>query len=228
MVKIIITILILLLPVMALGQMPNDIDSLSLILTERMTMASTGTGFVTPAKLLHELNIGIQNVCEDFPAIERIDTLYYAADSDGVGLASDFDRLFTANRFIDGIIYPLTIIPPELEAEHIKTEGETEIKMDDFTSPKYCYSYTGRFFLTPKFTRPTVDTIIIKYYAKDLWLSSGDTTVVKNKYLELIIFYAMSNLWADRGRFTRADYYTNRYEREKQIPPSSRVEEGEK
>lgn len=228
MVTIKIILFILLFPVLAFSQMPNEIDSLSLILTERMTMGSTGTGFITTTKLLHELNIGIQKVCEDFPAIEIVDTLFYESDSDGVALATNFDRLLSADRFTGGKKYPLTIIPPELETQVIKTKKDAEVDRQDFTSPKYCHSFAGRFTLSPKYTKNKIDTLIIKYYAKDLWLASGDTTVVKNKYLESIIIYAMSNLWADRGQFTKANYFSQKYLAEKATPPTTRIEEGEK
>lgn len=221
-------VVLLLLAASSWGQIPNDIDSLHLILAERLSVDTAGTsGNITKTKMLHELNMGIQQVCEDFPAYEKIDTLLYTAGASSVALPADFSRAFAVYRIKNKMKLPLLPMPADQTGTIIKTKEEAQGDAQDDTNPKHFHTYKGRLILTPKYIKTATDTLEIYYYARDTWLTQGDTTVIKSKYRELALFYALSSLWADRGQYNKADYYENKYEKQKPDTPATRVEEGE-
>lgn len=219
-------IILLLFAAGAFAQMPGRMDSLSLYITEEMSMAPSGTALVTTQKIFHAINRGIQEVCDDFPAIEKIDTLVIYSDSEGVALPADFLRMKAVWRMLDDSLrVPLDAQSQEEASLALSTtEGVKHDKASLF-SPKSWHTFETRLLVTPKWNRTDSLSLQIYYYARDTWKTGADSsTQVHSKYREKIIEYAISILWRLRSQEEKSTYYKALYL--EGTPPRTREEEG--
>lgn len=219
-------IILLLFAAGAFAQMPARMDSLSLYITEEMSMASGGTALVTTKKIFHAINRGIQEVCDDFPALEKIDTLVIYSDSEGVALPADFLRMKAVWRMHDDSLrIPLDAQNQEEASAALSTTEGVKHEKSSLFSPKSWHTFETRLLVTPKWNRADSLSLQIYYYARDTWKTAGDSsTQVHSKYREKIIEYAISVLWRLRSQEEKSTYYKALYL--DGVTPRTREEEG--
>lgn len=207
-------IIFLFIPSLLSAQIPALMDSLKFYLCNQyINIDTTGTALLSKQDLFHFINFGIQQTCEDFPAIEKLDTLYVYSDSEGVSLPSDFLRIEAAFRMVDSTIrvpFAITTVK-EILIEQATGESVKQSKASIF-SPNNAHVFKQRLMFTPKYVRDDSLNILLYYYARDTWkIHKDSSTQIISKYREKILLYAAAQIWMLRGRPDKAALYQALY-----------------
>lgn len=212
----VLIVAVVLLAASASAQIPHSLDSLELYVLEGLSLPSTGGNNTTLAKVRHSLGRANHQVSEDFPAIEKLDTLFVYKDSIGARLPADLRSIVAAYRII-GVTKRIPLAP-RTPAEIIVEQGTTPAATHDETSdfsPRY-YKTHGDWFKTyPKWSRDDSMAVELEYLANDEWMVDGttDSVLTESTYRNAIIVWALADLWAQRGRLDKSKFYLEWYDR---------------
>jgi hypothetical protein len=173
---------------------------------------------MTNDMIRYALNTALIRVCKEFPALEKLDTLVVYKEDEGAALPTDFDRMKQVFRMKgDTLRLPLEFRPVESLREVTPAIKNNLHKKDKLLSPQYAYPWAGRFMLHPKYAIDSseIDSFLILYYAMDEGMdTSGATTAIDAKYINVLLLATFAKLSAMKKDFTSAAYYETLYKAE--------------
>lgn len=212
--KKLIVILLSLLAVSVWADINPQIDSLRTAAFNQSLIPSGGNNTVSVAYGNLAVNMAIQQVCADFPAIEKFDTVITVAGTRHYALNTDYGQLravFKSTKDDDlKNLYTLSFPPVEtwFEAKGGEVGGEPDPQKK--AEPRYAWSFNDRLYLYP--TPSSADSLVIAYYAIDSQIvTATNSTQIRPEYRNPIILYASYLICERKGDFTRSDRYLARY-----------------
>lgn len=198
---------------------PNQLDSLKVGLFYQLAAPATGDRFLTSAVATWAINIAYAQTCIDYPANEKFDTLVFSRDSQGVALATDYNRIKDVFRKVsDSVRIRINPLPKDSLDIILDTYAKNVDKKGDKMTPGYWYTFGKRLLLIPKFwgkKASSVDTIYVEYFAVGprLTSASDSLTFTDNSYINKVLDYAAAKLSGARNNFEDANFYMSLYER---------------
>ncbi len=192
-----------------------SLDSLMVMAFEQSLVPDDGNSLIDTLFGHRAVNRAIQQVCHDFPALEKLDTIVTVDGTRNYSVNSDFIRLKAAFKITavkeQNIIIPLDYPPVEQWFELKGGATGTDPPFNKLTEPRYLWIFADQLYFYP--TPTDADSFVIAYYAADVALvdSIADSTSVLPEYREAIIFYAASLICLRKGDFTRAQIYQGMY-----------------
>ena len=190
------------------------IDSLMVMAFEQSLVPDNGNLVIDTFYGHRAINRAIQQVCMDFPAIEKLDTVVSVAEQIEYSLNTDFYRLSNIFKLTTSfdlkIIYSLSFPPVdgwfEARAGEVGGEGDPQQKPE----PRYAWTFNDKLYFYP--TPQRADSFVVAYYAIDSQIvTSSNSTSVRPEYREAIVIYAASLICYRLGDFTRAEIYRQLY-----------------
>ncbi len=212
-------LLIAVLPVLLAGtshaQLSMRLDSIRVSVYRQLLLKTNGAGLVPDSTANAAVNRAIQRVCDDFPAIEKIDTIALSSDSVGIALNSDFLRVRWVFLNATNKWFPLTPVTMEQHRELFKIvggkSGATFRPADTLAAPYY-WTLGDRIFTYPKYTAGPHTSLIVGYMAEDSTLNAdGSTCQIKAEFREAIVEYACAIILEMQGMFEDASIYLGKY-----------------
>ncbi len=190
------------------------VDSLMIMAFEQSLVPDNGNSLIDTLYGQRVINRAIQRVCQDFPAIEKMDTIVSVQGQIEYSLNSDFLRpktIFKLTTFQNlKIIYSLTSPPVESWFEVKGGEMGGQPDPNKKPEPRYAFTFNDNVYFYP--TPQTADSFIVIYYAIDSQIiTSSNSTSVRPEYRELIVIYAAAQISFRKGDFVRAKEYMNLY-----------------
>lgn len=181
---------------------------------------SSTSGNVTTAKIKYIVNKSIGEVCDAFPAIEKVDTVVIDRDSTGSALNADFLRIkqvFRIDQTGDAggveIWTPISHIPFDSLAILFDTKGKNEDELGDVMDLLVSYTWNRKLKFQPKNYAPTAspDSFVVYYYARDTFLVAGaDSTVILPEYMTELMNFIQSEIKALQEDYLVSDFYMRR------------------
>ena len=227
-------VILLLLPLLALSQTysaPVRLDSLQISCYQQLRVDTAGTAYMTDQMVRFALNRGLAQVCIDFPALEKMDTVVVDKDAAGGALASDFLRIEKVFKMIgDTLWIPVQYVTLDsLYAVAPTADGYMHDKAN-IADPRYCYTFAQRLLFHPKDAKASTDadTFLVLYYAADDRLLDDTSTVaILPEYIPALIDYACADLAALKRDLQESMFYRSRYREIKQgrIPREAELKE---
>lgn len=214
-------IIVLLFAVTSWADISPRRDSLREMSYELSLVPSGGNKQITDAIVDRFVNIAIQKVCADFPAIERYDTIVSISGTRLYSINSDYYRLKFALKYTTqddiNIIYPLSY--PPIEEWFIAKGGQegAEPPVNKPPEPRYATVFGDilYFYQTPH----TADTFIIAYYAMDSQLTvDGSATSIRPEYRDEIVLYTSILIAVRRGDVARTQLLSSLYNSKAVLP----------
>lgn len=196
-------------------------DSLITYCLYETNTPTTFTGNLTQAKAIYLLNKSLGQVCTDFPALEKIDTVVLNKNSMGVALNTDFIRIVRLYKIehesIDTsqILVPLRYVTSDSSWILYPTE-ETNLQ-----DPSSYFTHGQRFFAHPKTQTLTTkpDSFLVFYNAMDAKLTSAtDSVAILPDYLNPLIELLTYEFAKLRRLDKRASDAIDRYNARKSSP----------
>lgn len=188
-------------------------DSLRTMAFEQALVPDEGNRRIDTSYGNRVINRAIQQVCYDFPAMEKLDTIVSVQAQIEYTLNTDFLRLKTIFKLTTfqnlKIIYSLSTPPVEDWFEIKGGEIGGQPDPNEKSEPRYAWTFADNLYLYP--TPQRADSFVVAYYAMDVQLGNNDTTKVLPEYREAIVTYAASLICYRRGDFVRAEFYRNLY-----------------
>jgi hypothetical protein len=173
------------------GSINPDLASLrnaSLLLLRGRT---TGDAVFTTAVVDNAVNMALSQVCTDFPALEKLDTLTTNTVAEGLTLPADFNHLGYVFRIVgDSVRIPLSLTDPmQLSKDQPDFESNLD-KRNSTISVSSFYIWGNRLMLAPK-PAQNGNKYLLQYYADDAQLvDSTDLARIGDKYLIKVVQYA--------------------------------------
>ena len=199
----------------------GQIDSLRTMAFEQALVPDAGNALIDTDYGNRVINRAIQQVCQDFPAIEKLDTIVSVAETIEYSLNTDFLRLrgiFKLTTYFDlKIIYSLSF--PAVETWFEVKAGEIGGQPDpnEKAEPRYAWTFNDKVYFYP--TPQTVDSFVVSYYAIDSQIvTATNSTSVRPEYREAIVIYAASLICYRKGDFVRAEVYRRLYNDKRGVP----------
>ncbi len=191
-----------------------QIDSLRTAAFEQSLVPDAGNALIDTTYGKRVINRAIQQVCQDFPAIEKLDTIVSAVGTIEYSLNTDFLRLKNIFKFTTyqdlKIIYSLSFPPAESWFEARAGEIGGQADPNKKADPRYAWSFNDKVYLYP--TPQKADSFVISYFAIDSqMIDPTSSTSVRPEFREAIIIYAASLICYRKGDFVRAEVYRRLY-----------------
>lgn len=190
-------------------------DSIRVEVHRQLLEKTDGTGLRSDATVNGIVNRAIQQVCDDFPAIEKLDTVALSADSVAIALNTDFLRVKWVVLNASNTWYPLIrldVAAQDTLARIITTKAKATFRPADTLAAPYYWTSNNRIFTYPKFTKGPHSSLVVAYFAKDSALTvDASTTQVDSKYREAIIEWSVAELLKMDGMFEDATFYLRMY-----------------
>ncbi len=189
----------------------------SLVKYTRMSIRANGD-----ADSLMDLyvNLAIQQVCSDFPAFPKLDTVTFRGDSGGVALNSDIDRISLVQQIRGTAIWlPMGEVKGDTTFLSIVDSSQGSTDEDRIEQPRLWYRH-GDLFTQPKHVRDTFAlTLQVHYYALDQWIDSTETTGVLEKYRTAIVDYAAYKALLGLSDYIKANLFLRDYDKKRGVAP---------
>ena len=192
-------------------------DSLQNQLVERTRIPG-----LTASVKLWAINTAIQQVCEDFPALPKMDTVTLRFDSIGAAFNTDFLRPLTVFKLYGDTLWLPTlrigIDTFSFQVLDTSTAGG-KYNSGDPNAGRIWFELgnfdTTRMFIQPKFVDgDSSQTWLVNYAAADKWIISTDSvTRIQKNYRDEVIDYAAYLVHFSRGNHNDADRLLLRYEK---------------
>lgn len=176
-------------------------------------IGTSGSTRITAAVANNALNRALTQVCMEFPALEKIETVAIFSDSEGAALSDDFDRIHKVFKKLgDSARLPMTLVTVDsLEVIYPKVTDNIQ-KKGSLLSPNKVWTHGKRLYAHPKPRRTQADSFVVHYYAIDAEMASGtDSANILDRYLEKVILYAAGILSVTREDYAAAAFYLNLY-----------------
>ena len=196
---------------------------------------SSTSGNVSTAKVDYIINMSIGEVCDAFPAIEKVDTLSVNRSVAGHPLNNDFLRLkslFRVDSYGDAdneqrIWMPINYVPYDSLAIVFDTKKKNAYQFSKTDTMLTAYTWNRNLYFQPLNYKPTndPDIFIVFYYARDEVLVNGtDSTNIAPEYMEELTYYIMSWIRTLQEDYEVSDFYLNRYKASSVTPKSREVD----
>ena len=205
----IVALFLFLLAPSASAQKPAQLDSLKKEVRLSVRFSSPDS------VLIWALNTAFQEVCNDFDAIPKLDTITIREDSVGVALNTDFLRPnWVMKRIADSIWVPMGLILADTVYEIVLIETDAELKQRKKLEPRYYFRH-GKLFTHPKYAKDTTaQDFIVAYWAAERHITAADTaTVIEPNFLNAVIEYASYVVHRSRSNFVNAAVFRKDYDR---------------
>ena len=196
--------------------MPGTLDSL--VKFTRMSIRADGDA---DSLMEFYVNTAIQQVCSDFPAFPKLDTVVFRGDSGGVALNSDIDRIALVQQIRGTAIWlPMGEVSGDTTFLAIVDSSQGSTDEDRIEQPRLWYRH-GDLFTQPKHVRDTFAlTLQVHYYALDQWITAGtDTTGVLEKYRTAIVDYAAYKALLGLSDYVKAALFLRDYDKKRGVAP---------
>lgn len=207
--RVILLLLVLLCGIANAQEVPARRDSIRLAVYNRLNLASTGSDVATTARVNEAINAAISQICRQYPAVEKIDTVVLYSIIEGAALNSDYLRGHWAFRKAgDSARYAMQYKPMDSLFSAMGGDAISQgQKLGDPLSPRYWYSFADRFFTYPfvqaNFTSP--DSFIVMYYADGQPLTSDvSRTDIQKEYRDALIYLTCAKVSEIRKQFEEA------------------------
>jgi hypothetical protein len=187
------------------GPLDRDLASLRSMVRYQMATDGRAIGLLTNTAVNYAINRALVQVCHDYPALTKYDTILATYDAINYALPSDFDRMRIAYRKANDSIVTITA----------KTVDEMAEKLSIPKSGPIIYYYTSgqNIVLLPVTQNYDGDTVIIDYFAIDAQLTdSTDSINIPQRYVEKVVDYACFIMAGVRGDYQAAAFYLGVYE----------------
>lgn len=207
-------IALLFLAVSASAQISPRLDSLAVRAMWQINAPTTYTDLLTSAKVYNAINLAIYQVCVDFPAIPKFDTVYIDSTMEGGALNSDFLRARDCFMIYgDTARIPMVLITAD-SLHKFKPTIETNVQgADDTVGSVYFIIHDTTFTVYPKW-RISTDSlrVSVNYFAMDTVLTAAaSATSIAPEYRQKIIDFTCKIFEEIRGNYGRADYWQKQY-----------------
>lgn len=225
-----ILIILALSPISVSAQRSMRLDSLRYDVFRLLQMNTAGDSVTNVDRANVFVNMANQQVCNDFPAIEKIDTITLHVDSTGVALNSDFLNaqwvyLDSSNQW-----YPMQSVTRDEHTtlyEMIGGRAGVEQDASDPGNLRRYWIHNDKLFVYPKFKAGPVTKVIIAYNAEDSTLGAdASTTQVKSVYRKALLYFTCHLIKASEQMYEISQFWLGLYEREKprkdQLKPTIR------
>lgn len=215
MIKYFVFVITMLWACVSYADINGQVDSLRTMAFEQSLVPDAGNRHIDINYGNRVIQRAIQQVCQDFPAIEKMDTIVSVQGQIEYALNSDFLRpktIFKLTTFQNlKIIYSLTSPPVESWFEVKGGEMGGQPDPNEKSEPRYAFTFNDKVYFYP--TPQRADSFIIIYYAIDRQVPVVDDSVtfVLPEYREAIIIYAASLICYRKGDFVRAEIYGRLY-----------------
>jgi len=152
------------------------------------------------------LNSVINDICVNFDALPKIDTIAIRRDSVGYALNSDFLRPEAVFKIIgDSIRIPMGQIGTD--TFYLQITDTTKMDQKSITAPKLYFVFgdgdSAFIFTQPKYVKDTFrDTFQVHYWARDVWLRPGtaDSLIgIKSWFRPKVVDMTAEKILRDRG-----------------------------
>ena len=190
------------------------LDSLRVAVHRQVALPDSGNAVVSVAKTHMAINRAISQVCIDFPAVPKMDTVGIHRDSTGAALNTDFQQVGAVYRFKDaGWWYPLKPLAGDSLAKALSGTSENQASPGDSTDPGFYYTFDKRIYVHPKWSDSlSSDSLVIQYFGIGTKLTGGtDSTDVLPQFREAVIVYTCYQIEMMRNRFAAAAAYLEWY-----------------
>lgn len=213
--KKLIILLSLFLAVSAFAETSPRRDSLVYSACNNLAISTSGTDLLTTTLIAQKVNAGIRQVCVDYPALPKYDTVSIDSSMENGALPSDFDRAYNCFMlFGDTLRVPMIPITADSLRKLKPSLGNNVMKTDDEPGP-YFVIWDTTFSVYPKWRRLSTDSLLligVRYFALDTTLTTDSSeTLIDSKYLDYVVYYVCASLEAIRGNYGKADYWWKRY-----------------
>lgn len=210
------------------AQTSARLDSLRIAVYRDLLLPDTGTSAATTTRLNGIVNRSIRQVCLDFPAIEKSDTVTADSSSESFSLNSDCDRVRAVFRVVgDTVRVPLEPVmgPEDTLFSWPKIKSAHDPK--DITQPRSYHVHGNQIKFFPKYYKSSFSTFVVDYYAVDTGLTAdaSETSVIQ-RYREAVLEYAAAKTCAMLGLWTEEQHYSAKYYRRLQTIPKPPEAEG--
>lgn len=214
-----ILIILALSPISVSAQRSMRLDSLRYDVFRMLQMNTAGDSVTNVDRANVFINMANQQVCNDFPAIEKLDTITLNADSTALGVNSDFLNaqwvyLDSSNQW-----YPMQPVTRDEHATLYGVIGGRAGVEQDASDPgnlRRYWIHADQFFTYPKYKAGPVTKVIIAYNAEDANLSSNSSvSQVKSNYRKAILYFSCYLIKASEQMYDIAQFWLGMYEREK-------------
>jgi len=191
-------------------------DSLTVAVLNQLHVPSTGDNELTTAIVHKQINKSVAQVCTDFPAVEKLDTVIIGRWQEGGSLNTDFDRAYSVMKIVgDTLRVPINRLPDDSLFDRLGGETGLEYDYDKLSHPRYFNPFDYYLFVYPKVAIDSagVDTFLVKYYAMDDALTSAtDSTVINPRFINPLISHVCYMLSLYREDDNAAAIYKKDYE----------------
>ena len=193
--------------------LPTRRDSIRFMCYSRLNMPQTGTLRVDTTNANYAIDQAYANTCDDFDAIEKLDTVIIARADEGGSLNSDFLRLRKVFKLIsDSVRIPMGLLPLDSLELVYPQYAENLQKRTSIMSPNRVYSFNQKLFTHPKQYRSDADTMLVYYWAMGAELVSDTAHLaVLPGFVEKVISYACGLMAVTAGRGSESQGYFNLY-----------------
>ena len=191
------------------AQKPARLDSLRNDLKRAIQLSPDDT------TLTWAINTAIQEVCTDFDAYARLDTITIREDSVGVALNSDFLRInWVMKRISDSIWVPMGPILGDTIYREVVIDDDAELKKRAKLQPQL-YFWHDKLYTHPKYAKDSLaQTFIVAYWAADRHISSSDSsTFVRPNFLNAVVEYAAYVIHRSRSNFNNMAIWLTKYDK---------------
>ena len=204
------------------------LDSIRYQVYEALNVSTSGTDIVTVARVNRKINTCIMEVCGDFPAVEKLDTIIACRDSVGFTLNTDFLRVrgVFKKTALHSLI-PLT--PIEIDVAFDKM-GAAKLAFRqsnlDTLTPRYYLTHAKKLMFEPKVGKfcTDADTFLVAYFAHGRYLNTDTAqTDILPEYRDELLDLVCARVSMDRGDVKRAQEFFALYNNRK--PPVDRAAE---
>lgn len=154
------------------------------------------------------VNRAYLQVCYDYPAIPKIDTVVIDSAHGYVALPSDFVGMESCNLLVLGMkipMYALSTISQDSAASIVRSE----MNDTDPTDQQYYLVHGSALFTYPRWIIGSDSADLeIRYFAVGPYLTAASDTIrVAVEYRNAVFYYACAEVQAKRGRYGDASYY---------------------
>lgn len=190
------------------------LDSIGLSIYQKLWIGTSGNERIPDSVRNTAINESITQICHDFPAIEKTDTISLVAATKGIALNGDFLRVNWVFKFgtkdDNPMLIPLQYAPVGTLFEARAQLAGAEQKVNDESAPRYYFTWNDLMYFYPQ--PGEVDSVILAYYAMDTLLQvAASITQILPQYRDAIIHLSCYKLALIQERFTVAQAHLIRY-----------------
>lgn len=182
----------------------TTLSELRVAVLNQMEHSTSGTALLTTAIIDEAVNRAQLKVASDFPAVEKLDTIWIGAGSTMkfYALNDDFLKLNWTFKYRGDTMLAIEYAPPQTLYQRDAGRTANVSQPDNVSYPRYCFisrsEHNGKispklFFFPMASMTATVDTILISYYSlSNELVDDNDSTEIAPEYRDPLVYWACS------------------------------------